>query len=68
MIERKWIVVAGEEAGPKSNKMGGIWNVIDAEAMTLASLFNSGEIKEENMPIIIVAGPYYGHCGSDLNK
>lgn len=68
MIERKWIVLAGEEAGPKSNKMGGIWNVIDAEAMTLASLFNSGEIKEENMPKILVAGPYYGHSGADWNK
>ncbi len=68
MIERKWIVLAGEEAGPKSNKMGGIWNVIDAEAMTLASLFNSGEIKEENMPRILVAGPYYGHSGADWNK
>ena len=29
MIER-WIVLAAEEAGPVSNKMGGIWNVVDA--------------------------------------
>jgi len=68
MMERKWILLAGEEAGPKSNKMGGIWNVIDAEAMTLASLLNSGSIKEENMPKVLVAGPYYGHSGADWNK
>ena len=68
MLERKWIILAGEEAGPKSNKMGGIWNVIDAEAMTLASLFDSGAIKENNNPLILVAGPYYGHSGSDWNK
>ena len=37
MIER-WIILAGEEAGPVSNKMGGIWNVVDAEATTLARL------------------------------
>lgn len=68
VLERKWIILAGEEAGPKSNKMGGIWNVIDAEAMTLASLFDSGEIKEDNNPMILVAGPYYGHSGADWNK
>lgn len=68
VLERKWIILAGEEAGPKSNKMGGIWNVIDAEAMTLASLFDSGEIKEDNNPRILVAGPYYGHSGADWNK
>jgi len=68
VLERKWIILAGEEAGPKSNKMGGIWNVIDAEAMTLASLFDSGAIKEDDNPRILVAGPYYGHSGADWNK
>ncbi len=68
VLERKWIILAGEEAGPKSNKMGGIWNVIDAEAMTLASLFDLGVIKEDDNPRIIVAGPYYGHSGADWNK
>ncbi|MDO9516529.1 MAG: glycogen synthase [Methanosarcinaceae archaeon] len=68
MLERKWIILAGEEAGPKSNKMGGIWNVIDAEAMTLASLFNSGAINDDDHPRILVAGPYYGSSGSDWNK
>jgi glycosyltransferase involved in cell wall biosynthesis len=68
MFERKWLVIAGEEAGPKSNKMGGIWNVIDAEATTLANLMSSGAIKEEILPGIIVAGPYYGHAGTDWHK
>ncbi|MCL7410859.1 MAG: glycogen synthase [Methanosarcinaceae archaeon] len=48
--------------------MGGIWNVIDAEAMTLASLFNSGAISDGDNPRILVAGPYYGSSGSDWNK
>lgn len=68
MFERKWLVIAGEEAGPKSNKMGGIWNVIDAEATTLANLMSSGAIKDEILPGIIVAGPYYGHAGTDWHK
>jgi glycosyltransferase involved in cell wall biosynthesis len=68
MFERKWLVIAGEEAGPKSNKMGGIWNVIDAEATTLAALMSSGAIKEDLLPGIIVAGPYYGHSGVDWHK
>lgn len=68
MFERKWLVIAGEEAGPKSNKMGGIWNVIDAEATTLAALMSSGAIKDEILPGIIVAGPYYGHSGVDWHK
>ncbi len=38
-------MVTGEEAGPKSNKMGGIWNVIDGEALTFATLFNSGTLE-----------------------
>ena len=44
MIER-WIVLAAEEAGPASNKMGGIWNVVDAEAVTLAKLVAKGDIE-----------------------
>ena len=54
MIER-WIVLAGEEAGPVSNKMGGIWNVVDAEATTLARLVAQGEI--ESGLQILVLGP-----------
>ncbi len=68
MLESKCIIIAGEEAGPRSNKMGGIWNVIDAEAKNLADLINKGIINEKNTPSIIVAGPYYGHSGSDWNK
>ncbi|ETA69065.1 glycosyltransferase [Methanolobus tindarius DSM 2278] len=68
MLESKCIIIAGEEAGPKSNKMGGIWNVIDAEAKSLASLISKGVIEEKPAPTIIVAGPYYGHSGSDWNK
>jgi len=45
MMER-WIVLAAEEAGPASNKMGGIWNVVDAEAVTLARLAARGRIEE----------------------
>ena len=37
MIER-WIVLAAEEAGPVSNKMGGIWNVVDADEKKRARL------------------------------
>jgi hypothetical protein len=39
MFERKWLVIAGEEAGPKSNKMGGIWNVIDAPILLTSDSF-----------------------------
>ncbi|WP_340817817.1 glycosyltransferase [Methanolobus sp. WCC4] len=67
-LESKCIIIAGEEAGPRSNKMGGIWNVIDAEAKNLAGLISKGIIDEETAPSIIVAGPYYGHSGSDWNK
>ncbi|MFY1111527.1 MAG: glycosyltransferase family 4 protein [Methanosarcinaceae archaeon] len=63
-----FVIIAGEEAGPKSNKMGGIWNVINAEAHTLASLFDSGALKEEEKPQILIAGPYYGHWGADWNR
>ncbi len=64
MIER-WMVLAGEEAGPASNKMGGIWNVIDAEAVTLARLVAHKDI--ESGLHILVAGPNYPTSGSDWN-
>ena len=64
MIEQHWIVLAGEEAGPKSNKMGGIWEVIDAEATTLASLPESDDLYESN---ILVLGPNYRYTGADWN-
>ncbi len=64
MIER-WIVLAAEEAGPASNKMGGIWNVVDAEAVTLARLAARGDI--ESGLHILVAGPNYPASGSDWN-
>ncbi|NPV62293.1 MAG: glycogen synthase [Methanotrichaceae archaeon] len=62
MIER-WLVLAAEEGGPVSNKLGGIWNVIDAEAVTLARLAARGEIDRDTK--ILVAGPYYPSPGSD---
>jgi len=64
MMER-WIVLAAEEAGPASNKMGGIWNVVDAEAVTLARLAARGRI--ESGLHILVAGPNYPASGSDWN-
>lgn len=67
-MESRFIVIAGEEAGPRSNKMGGIWNVIDAEARNLAQMISDGVIGDERKPQIIVAGPYYGHSGADWNK
>lgn len=65
MIQR-WIILAGEEAGPASNKMGGIWEVIDSEAKTLAGLAATGAIDKDLM--ILVAGPYYPTPGSDWNR
>jgi glycosyltransferase involved in cell wall biosynthesis len=62
MIER-WILLAGEEAGPPSNKLGGIWNVIEAEAQTLASMASEGSIDSKLR--ILVLGPYYPSSGSD---
>lgn len=50
------IVLAGEEAGPRSNKLGGIWNVIDAEAKNLVRIADDD---------IIVAGPYFERLGQD---
>lgn len=52
-------------SGPASNKMGGIWNVVDAEATTLARLVAKGEIDSEFR--ILVAGPNYPAAGSDWN-
>src|SRR5665648_357131 len=68
MNEQKWIILTGEEAGPKSNKMGGIWNVIDAEAVTMANLLDLGEIPEPENVRILVVGPYYGFSGADWNS
>ena len=65
---KHFIIIAGEEAGPKSNKMGGIWNVIHEEAYTLASLFDSGTLDTKEEKEILVAGPYYGHRGADWNR
>jgi len=52
-----YIVLAGEEAGPRSNKLGGIWNVIDAEAKNLVKIVEND--------IIVIAGPYFGRLGQD---
>lgn len=65
MIKR-WIVLAGEEGGPVCNKMGGIWNVINAEARMLAKLAAKKEIECDLK--ILVAGPYYPTQGADWNK
>jgi len=62
------IIIAGEEAGPASNKMGGIWNVIHEEAHTLAALFDSGKLKAKENTEILIAGPYFGHRGADWNR
>ena len=64
MIDR-WIALAGEEAGPASNKMGGIWNVVDAEAAMLAQLASKGAI--ESGLKILVLGPDFPTSGSDWN-
>ncbi|HIH75312.1 MAG TPA: glycosyltransferase family 4 protein [Methanosarcina sp.] len=63
-----FIIIAGEEAGPASNKMGGIWNVINEEAHTLAALFDSGKLKAKENTEILVAGPYFGYRGADWNR
>jgi len=62
----RWLIIAGEEGGPNSNKMGGIWNVIDAESRTMAKLIAEGKIDRTNR--ILVAGPFYPSSGSDWNK
>lgn len=63
-----FFIIAGEEAGPRSNKMGGIWNVIQGEATTLAALFDSGKLETTGETEILVAGPYYGYRGADWNR
>jgi len=67
-LKKHFVIIAGEEAGPKSNKMGGIWNVIHEEAQTLAALFDSGELDEKEDTEILVVGPYYAHRGADWNR
>jgi hypothetical protein len=67
-LEKHFIIIAGEEAGPKSNKMGGIWNVIHEEAQTLAALFDFGKLNTKEEKEILVVGPYYGHRGADWNR
>jgi glycosyltransferase involved in cell wall biosynthesis len=67
-LGKHFIIIAGEEAGPKSNKMGGIWNVIHEEAHTLAALLDSGTLDAREEKEILVAGPYYGHRGADWNR
>jgi glycosyltransferase involved in cell wall biosynthesis len=67
-LGKHFVIIAGEEAGPKSNKMGGIWNVIYEEAQTLAALFDSGKLTTKEEKEILVAGPYYGHRGADWNR
>lgn len=65
---KHFVIIAGEEAGPKSNKMGGIWNVIHEEAQTLAALFGSGQLNTKEDKEILVVGPYYAHRGADWNR
>jgi len=67
-LGKHFVIIAGEEAGPKSNKMGGIWNVIHEEAHTLAALFDSGTLETKEEKEILIAGPYYGHMGADWNR
>jgi len=67
-LGKHFVIIAGEEAGPKSNKMGGIWNVIHEEAQTLAALFNSGQLDTKEDKEILVVGPYYAHRGADWNR
>jgi len=55
-LAKHFVMVTGEEAGPKSNKMGGIWNVIDGEALTFATLFNSGTLELKDETEILVVG------------
>lgn len=65
---KHFVIIAGEEAGPKSNKMGGIWNVIHEEAQTLAALFDSGQLDTKEDKEILIVGPYYAHRGADWNR
>ena len=63
-----FVIIAGEEAGPNSNKMCGIWNVIDGESTTLATLIDSSKLETKDETEILVAGPYYGYRGADWNQ
>jgi glycosyltransferase involved in cell wall biosynthesis len=67
-LANHFVIIAGEEAGPKSNKMGGIWNVIDGEATTLATLLDSGKLESKEETEILIVGPYYGYRGADWNR
>jgi glycosyltransferase involved in cell wall biosynthesis len=67
-LGKHFVIIAGEEAGPKSNKMGGIWNVINEEAHTLAALIDSGKMETKDETEILVVGPFYGHRGADWNR
>jgi hypothetical protein len=68
ILANHFVIIAGEEAGPKSNKMGGIWNVIDGEATTLATLLDSGKLESKEETEILIVGPYYGYRGADWNR
>src|SRR5665811_2253294 len=48
--------------------MGGIWNVVDGEATTLAALLDSGRLESKEETEILIAGPYYGYRGADWNR
>ena len=51
---------------PPPNKMGGIWDVIDAESKTMAGL--AAKERSTRTSRILVAGPYYPTPGSDWNR
>jgi hypothetical protein len=67
-LANHFVIIAGEEAGPNSNKMCGIWNVIDGESTTLATLIDSSKLETKDETEILVAGPYYGYRGADWNQ
>ncbi len=55
-MRRRQIIIAGEEGGPSSNKLGGIWEVIDAEATALAKQVAPEAARYMD---IFVAGPFF---------
>lgn len=63
-MQHRYILIAGEEGGPKSNKLGGVWNVINAEAENIANLIKSSAINKEPSRILML-GPYFGYRGID---
>ncbi len=65
---QRYILIAGEEGGPKCNKLGGIWNVINAEADNMANLLKNGAITGGEKPRVLVLGPYYSYRGSDWSN